>query len=203
MLERTIIEGVAMNQLHNLNRQKCASCHSQFLPFIALTKAKDNGIPIDEGTYDAMAEAIVDTYSHSEMRKMVEVDFDLSAGQSSPLAVWSLVDAALKPDMRFDGELHTTATYQKADGGWQSLERRFPIMDSDITPTAWSIRALSRYPMQGRRSEFQDRIDRARSFLQKQTPRSAEESASLLLGLYWSGLEGAALQPYVDQLLSR
>ena len=200
LLERTVIEGVKMNELY---ARKCVNCHNQLMPFIALTKARVNGLPIDQQTYDQMAVAIVDNYYHGHLRKRVEVDVALSPGQWPPLVIWAMVDANLEPDMRFDGALHTTAIYQRANGSWQSRERRSPIMDGDITPTAWSIRALAHYPMKGRRAEFQERIERAQAYLQKQTPRSAEESASLLLGLYWSGFERTSLKPYVDGLLAR
>ena len=201
LLERTITQGPAIYAQYTNDGKACLSCHNQLLPLTALATAKNKGVPVDPENF-ANARQTVESFSTgTQFAKSSEVTFDPSSGHSSTLEIWAMLEAGIKPSSHYDGELHTIAQSQMYDGRWATLEQRVPLMGTDVTPTAWAIRALAHYPMPGRRAEFTHRIEKAKQFLLRTKPRSAEEAAHKILGLYWAGLTPDQLQDHAAVLL--
>jgi hypothetical protein len=99
-----------------------------------------------------------------------------------------------------DAFVHDIAASQASDGSWHPVLNR-PPMTSTITNTAQAIRALQAYGPEGRRQEFQERIERARAWLLAASPKVTEEQAMQLLGVSWSGgVEPARLKAMASQL---
>jgi hypothetical protein len=78
---------------------------------------------------------------------------------------------------------------QRTDGRWTTgIVARPPIEDGDIFRTALGIRALSLYGPPGRSADINERISRARRWLENARPTTAEDRNTQLLGVYWAGL---------------
>jgi hypothetical protein len=79
---------------------------------------------------------------------------------------------------------------------------RPPIEDGDFASAALGIRALSVYGPPGR-TETPERIQRARNWLLRAVPLTADDRNMQLLGLHWAGAEEQVLQKLSRDILGR
>jgi hypothetical protein len=104
-----------------------------------------------------------------------------------------------------DAILHYLAARQEPDGSWiQAGLARPPLETGAISRTAFAVRALKVYGWPARRQEFDERIARARTWLQAAHPSTRYEEADRIAGLKAAGapasdLEKAALALIKEQ----
>ena len=98
--------------------------------------------------------------------------------------------------------VHYVAVRQHPSGAWVLLGiARPPIEDSTIARTALAIRALSLYGWPARQSEFDERIRRARHWLQHAKPATTYEYAACLTGLHAAQAPNSDLRKFAAGLL--
>ncbi len=98
--------------------------------------------------------------------------------------------------------VHYIAVRQDPSGAWVNLGlARPPIEDSSITLTAMAVRALKLYGWPARQSEFDDRIERARVWLQNAKPVTTYERADKIAGLQAAGVPVSSLSGEAAALL--
>ena len=84
----------------------------------------------------------------------------------------------------------TLLTKQRAEGNWHGIgASRAPIQDGDLSRTALSIRTLTAFGIPARKTEIDERVGRAATWLSAQTPISTEDRVMQLLGLKWANTE--------------
>jgi hypothetical protein len=94
---------------------------------------------------------------------------------------------------------HLIATYQRPDGSFMLLGLRPPIESSTVTGTALSIRALQVY---GKDGDTEERIERARKWLENARPVTGEDRSMRLMGLAWAKSSPEAVHAAVDQVIT-
>jgi ankyrin repeat protein len=93
-----------------------------------------------------------------------------------------------------DAIVHYLAANQTSSGGWISAGlSRSPMEESNITRSSLAVRVLRAYGWPARQAEFDERIERARSWMLKAEPRTTYERAELLLGLQAAGASASDL----------
>jgi ankyrin repeat protein len=103
-----------------------------------------------------------------------------------------------------DSMVHYIAVQQQPSGAWSSFgESRAPLEDSDISRTAAAIRVLRDYGWPARREEFDERLARARAWLEKAQPVTSYESADRINGLRAAGMSVSELRPDVEAILKQ
>ncbi|HKY21851.1 MAG TPA: ankyrin repeat domain-containing protein [Vicinamibacterales bacterium] len=164
----------------------CASCHSQNIVDIAEKSAKSKGLTVDAKLI-AQRQTLTKAPFFSPASLLDRMDPpvpDLSA-----YALIGLASGGYPPDQVTDAITVNLMAQQRADGAWLTgAIARPPIEDGQIFRTALVIRALSLYGPPGRGPEIQARIARARAWLAKATPVTAEDRNMQLLGLHWAAL---------------
>ena len=103
-----------------------------------------------------------------------------------------------------DATMHFIANRQMPDGRWTISYggvSRAPIEESDITRTMLAIRMLKSYSWPARQSEFDQRIARARKWMEGAQTRTSYEMAEKLLGLKWAGSTEGQLKRAAEDLL--
>ena len=196
LLERTAVESFKEFSSHG---QNCISCHNQLLPLMAVSLAKRKGIDHDQQALEQMV---------SMERKMPKIQqainsettFHPSPSTFFGYLLWGMASESAQPDFSTDVAVHCVAAYQAEDGGWLQPFSRPPITDSEISSTALGVRALTLYPLPGRKAEMEERVARAADWLRKSTPRITEDHVLKLLGLYWAGEQRERLAPLVSEL---
>lgn len=159
----------------------CTSCHNQSLPQMAWSMARERGLKVDEAVAEQQVKATVAMF-----KPMQEA---LAAGKvrlpNPPVSVsYSLLGMAAenyKPDALTEVTANLVAREQQPDGSFAVLPGRPPLEDSTFTGTALSIRALQHYG-----NDPQDRIERARQWLEKANPSTTEDRVMQLLGMTWA-----------------
>lgn len=102
-----------------------------------------------------------------------------------------------------DAGVSYIAGSQQPDGRWHMGGiSRPPLEEGDFGRTALAIQVLKAYGWPGRQQEFDERIARARQWLLKAKATSSYMLAEQLLGLTWSGADGATLAKYARRLVA-
>jgi prenyltransferase beta subunit len=148
---------------------------------MAWSMARERGLKVDETIAQQQVKAIVAMF-----KPMQEA---LAAGKvrlpNPPVSVsYSLLGMAAenyKSDSLTDVTASLIAREQQPDGSFPVLPGRPPLEDSTFTGTALSIRALQAYG-----KDPQDRIERARQWLEKAKPATTEDRVMHLLGMSWA-----------------
>ena len=116
-----------------------------------------------------------------------------------PVSVgYSLVGMAAAnytPDALTEITANVVAREQQPDGSLLVVPGRPPLEDSTFTGTALSIRALQSYG-----KDPQDRIERARQWLERAKPSTTEDRVMQLLGMTWAKSNPDQLRTAGEQL---
>ena len=206
-VKKAVEKSLALLQTTNASFFKeggCAGCHSQQLTAVALKAARDRSVKFDEK-------------AASEQVKVMAAEFlsqtDLLLQRMDPPAgtiITSFTLMALNamnypPDAITDAMVCNVASQQQADGRWHSSRLtnvRAPMQDGDISATAKDILALREFGFPGRKTEFDQRIDRARKWLAAAVPKYNEDRAFQLLGLKWAGAEPDVIGKLAKELMA-
>jgi hypothetical protein len=159
----------------------CNSCHNQFLPAVAHTRAKEKGLRVGETiaqlppeSLEVAAERI---YEMSGLFGANSVGYQLFAES----AVRNL------DEDRLLATLHYLRSLQEPDGSWRTTGNRPPLTYDDYLTTGLAIHALKTLSHPADRQDTEERLARARSWLLESNPQTTQERAFHLLGLTWSG----------------
>jgi hypothetical protein len=156
---------------------------------MAVRAARSNGMRVDE----TIAREQRDTMKFQWASRREQCLQDIDPGGATDQLVYSLFGlwaAGHEPDGTTDGLVAQVAAAQRRDGSWWlGGISRSPIEESRIARTALALHGLQLYAFPARKTEFDQRVARARAFLLEAKPRTTDEHAMRLLGLAWSGAE--------------
>ncbi len=162
----------------------CVSCHHQSLPAVALQVSCERGFRVDEEKAKLQAETTLRLVASRRER------FLQGAGVVDRLdaGYWLLgLDASgVTRNETTDALVHYLTLQQANDGHWRPTLPRPPANDSDCTATALAMRGLVHFGPPGRRAEIAGRIEKARNWLLKATPKTTEARTFHLFGLKWA-----------------
>src|SRR5262249_23082071 len=99
-----------------------------------------------------------------------------------------------------DASVIEMAGRQTPEGSWTAFGHRPPLEYSRIGATALALRTMQLYGPPGLKSQFDQRVARAREWLLAAEPASNSEHAFRLLGLAWIRAEKALIAGEVDAL---
>ncbi|MBS1857315.1 MAG: ankyrin repeat domain-containing protein [Acidobacteria bacterium] len=179
----------------------CFSCHAQYLNGVAVSTVKPLGLHAD---YDLEArEARADAALISGLeQQLFQVQDPTTGVDGLEFSLLEMAAAGLPPTMSTDAIVHHIAAMQRKEGDWPNyFEARPPIEDGTFTHTAKGVRVLRLYGSPGRKAEFDERVARAASWLEKAEPSSTEDRAMQILGMVWAGRKAPAA--CVRQLVAR
>jgi ankyrin repeat protein len=184
-----------------LEQRECVSCHHQFLPAMALGSARDRGFLLNEVSLRRQVDRQVHLWSARknqalEMQQPVPVPpHFLGAG------LLGLAAIGYPPDDMTEAMASYLASTQGTDGRW-AFGSRPPLDHGAISATVKALRVLQVYPVEALRTEFAERVARARDWLIRTTPRTHTERFFRLLGLGWSGADPMELEAGMRELIS-
>jgi N-acyl-D-amino-acid deacylase len=174
--------------LRHASKQDCASCHQQYLPMAAVGHARSRSVGFD---HEAAREQID---SLAKLRKrnfglefVTQTLFHPDPAHTFGYHLFGFAAEGVPPSATTDGMVHHLVTVQASDGRWYNQAPRPPMMSSDVTATALSIQAITRYGWPGRKEEFAASVERARRWLWQVKAETNEEAVFQLLGLHWAG----------------
>ena len=179
----------------------CLSCHAQHLNGLAVSTAKPFGIQADYELEAREARATATLRGGIE-QQLFQVQDPIAGVDSLQFSLIQMAAAGLAPTLATDSLMHHIAAMQRKEGDWPNYgSARPPLEDGGFSHTAKGIRALSRYAIPGRKSEFDDRIARAAGWLEKAEPRTMEDRTMQILGIAWAGQKAPSNR--VQQLVAK
>ncbi len=179
----------------------CAGCHHQIIQarvFAAATRARLNPDPNLRKTFlESMTVLRPEIVSLFPVLRVAPGDYDPALA-----GMMAFADLGVPANGVTDLVVHYIAARQHPSGAWINLGlARPPIEDSSITLTAMAIRTLKLYSWPARQAEFDERTQRARSWLEKAKPITTYESADKITGLQAAGVPVANLAAEAVALL--
>ena len=165
----------------------CVSCHADHLNGIAVAAAKPLGIPADYPLETSRA-AVTATLRGLMDQEMYQLQDPPVGPDGIEFSLMQLAASNVPPTLSIDSMVHYVAALQRKEGDWPLFGTvRPPLEDGSFTQTAKGIRTLRLYAIEGRKAEFDDRIERAVKWLEAAGPRTTEDRSMQVLGIAWAG----------------
>ena len=185
------------------NQSGCVGCHHQ--PVIAQAQrcAKDAGVVLNEKLAREQLLQLKSQWAASQEEFLQSLN---PGGGPNRLgeSLLGLHAAGYPADSITDSAVVDLAESQSADGKFLGGEgsARPPITESVIASTARAIRALQVYSIPARKAEFDARISRARGWLERTVPVSADDFTMRLAGLHWARSDSRVVEESARKLLA-
>ncbi len=185
--------------------QTCFSCHHSGLPSIALQRAREHGVPVDEGS---AREVALKSFTSPDTENLVSLDLAIQGpllidpGMGTGLTLISGAAAGLKPSLVMAVHAVRAANWQSEDGTWPTVDARPPSSHSIFTSTAVAAQAIDLYMPKQLEAKKRLVVQRARHWLEKAQPKTTEDFTFRLFGLKWTGADAGKLREAADQLLA-
>lgn len=128
--------------------QTCFSCHHSGLPSIALQRAREHGVPVDEVS---AREVALKAFASPDTENLVSLDLAIQGpllidpGIGTGLTLIAGGAAGLKPSLVTAVHAMRAANWQAEDGTWATVDARPPSSHSIFTNTAVAARAIDLY----------------------------------------------------------
>ncbi len=180
-------------------KETCTSCHSQLLPEIPLSLARQRGVAVDEA---AAREATSAAFAFLKDFNAAVQGYDYIDNFPVGLSLVAAHAAGIPASLTTAAYAQLVASYQHPDGSWFTIDVRPPQAYGAYATTAFCARAVRLYLPDQLNGEKETRMRRARAWLLKSQPRDAEDRAFQLLGLRWAGADVKACQQAARQLLA-
>ncbi len=181
----------------------CAGCHHQLLTAMVVRAAHTAGMRVDE---EVAREQLITVIAELERQQELFLQgIDLFGPQVLLPYLFELAESGYAPDSITDSAVADLITSQSADGSWNRglAVSRAPIQEGNIARTAQATRILRVYGPPARRTEIENRIGAARTWLLQAKARTGDDYAMRLAGLSWSGAEKEKVQRAARSLLAQ
>jgi hypothetical protein len=179
----------------------CVSCHAQNITTVASATARRKGIPIDEPAQKEMVRATRLQFAAAGYGLLER--FDLPAVDILTYSLFGLAADGTPADRITDMMVHNVAAQQRADGSWSRAGiMRPPTADGGFSVTAIAIKNLRDFAPPARKTEMDQRIQKAAKWLMQTKPRTTEDAVMQLLGARWAGLSSDKIQKLANNVLA-
>jgi ankyrin repeat protein len=181
-------------------KRGCVTCHSQALPGQVAAVARSKGIAVNEELARKNQQQMLAFFKTAAEAAM---QGDQPAGNF--ITVGYVMAAFAAEHYPLDNVTaaftHLLANQQMADGTWLGNGvSRPPMEDSIVSQTAEAVRAMTLYPIAGRKAEVDAKLRTAQRFLLSTVPGTTEERNMRLMGLVWTKAPRADVSAAVRQV---
>ncbi len=183
--------------------RRCVTCHSQALPGQLAATARAKGIAVNGELTRKNMEQMLSFFKTAGEAAM---QGDRTAGDFVTVGyVMSAFAAEQYPlDDITAQSTHLLLGQQMADGAWLGNGvSRPPMEDSMVSQTALAVRAITLYPIPGRKAELDEALRRAQLWLLAAVPSTTEERNMRLMGLVWSKAPRAQINGAAQQVIAK
>lgn len=179
-------------------KQSCVSCHNQILPLLALKRAREHGVPVNE---ELAAKMLRQSVANLRIDYAIQ-GWNPEMTNEEAFTLLAAHDSGVQANDTAATFARLFARRQMPDGRWLLDDMRPPQSFSEITSTAVVLRAIQLYSLPRMKAETLQRVERARSWLEAQTPRETDEVVFRFLGMAWAGSDRKLVDQAVTRLLA-
>jgi ankyrin repeat protein len=174
--------------LRHASKQDCVSCHQQYLPMAAVGHIRNRSVRFDPDAAREQVALVTRVGGLFDQHEVVaQTLFHPDPAHTFGYQSFGLAAEGVPASAKTDAEVHHLVTVQSPSGRWFNNIPRPPMMSSDVTATALSIRAINSYSWPGLKEEFAMSVENARRWLWTVKAETNEEMVFQLLGLHWAG----------------
>lgn len=191
-----ILRSVTEYGLH----RDCFSCHHHAVPMLAATIARDHGFSVDKDVLDQIVDQTRD-----DLRGALK-SYQSGQGQGggatrAGYALFTLKAAGADPDETTAAVVSFLLSRDQREGRWRTTSDRPPSEASDFTTTYLAIEALREYGSKAEKDRIDDRIAKARKWLEETPGKSTEDQVFRLFGLHAVDADPATIETVAADLL--
>lgn len=181
-------------------KRTCFTCHSQALPVLALTEAKQHGFEVDEAN---LKRQLDHTFAHLGRGKEKYLEGKGQGGRviTAGYALWALEAGEHEPDETTEAVTSYLLQYQSKSTHWRHPGSRPPSSGSDFTTTYVALRGLAAYGTDEQEQDIESRFETVRKWLLKAKPAETEDRVFRLRSLKYVEADEKELRASVDELI--
>lgn len=186
---------------HRENRT-CFACHSQGLPVLAISAAKDRGFAIDE---EELGKQLTHTAKFLESNKENYLQGKGQGGQADTAgyALWALSAGGWKPDETTAAVTEYLLQRHKDKDHWQNTSNRPPTEAGAFTTTYIALYSLDAFGTDAQQERVAARTEQVRQWLVSTPAKDNEDRVFRLLALDSAGAPKSDIESATKELIAK
>jgi ankyrin repeat protein len=177
----------------------CVSCHNNLQTASTVVLARGHSFTVDEQLAREARTILAADLDGMREQSLQGVIAPGGMTTTTGYLLIALEDNGQPPSLSTDALVRLLRHWQNDDGRWQAVVRP-PQEGSEFTSTAVSMRGIQLYGDANDRAN-REAIERARGWLERNTPFNTEDRAFRLFGLVWAGSKPARRDAAINELL--
>lgn len=186
---------------HRENRT-CFACHSQGVPILALTAAKEKGFAIDEAELAEQLQFIA-TFLGGNREKYQQGKGQGGQADTAGYALVTLAAANWKPDETTSAVVEYLLQHHQDRDHWRNTSNRPPTEATPFTTTYLALHSLAAFAKEEHAERTAARRKQVRKWLEKTPAKDTEDRAFRLLALQAAGAATTEIEAATNELLSK
>lgn len=186
---------------HRENRT-CFACHSQGMPVIAISAAKDRGFKVDE---EELSRQLAHTAKFLDGNRENYLQGKGQGGQADTAgyALWTLAAGGWKPDETTAAVTEYLLQRHKDKDHWQNTSNRPPTEAGEFTTTYIALYSLDAYGTEAQQERAAARTEQVRQWLAKTPAKDNEDRVFRLLALDAAGAPRPEIEAAAKELIAK
>lgn len=169
-------------------QKTCFACHNQATPMLAFAAAKANGFDVPAELFQSQSEHVIG-FLESNRERFKDGRGTGGGAATASYALFTLELAGHKPDDTTAAVVGYLLRNQADRDHWRTTSNRPPTESSDFTTTYLAVRAVRVWGAAPDKLQIAKRVDSAREWLKKSSPKDTEDRVFRLLGLKEAGAD--------------
>lgn len=169
-------------------QKTCFACHNQATPMLAFATAKAGGFDVPAELLKSQSEHVVG-FLESNRERFKDGRGTGGGAATASYALLTLELAGHKADENTAAVVGYLLKNQADRDHWRTPSNRPPTEASDFTTTYLAMRAARVWGAAGDKQQVAKRVDSAREWLKKTSPKDTEDRVFRLLGLKEAGAD--------------
>ena len=183
-----------------LRKSGCVSCHHNSLTAMTVALARTSGFAVDEQLSRSHLDRL-GPYLESWRESVLRGAGIPGLQDTVSYILLGMGAAGYVSDPATEAMAYYLRARQLPDGHWRLAAHRPPIESSEFEVTAASLRAMQLFRPAPQRSEYEEAIRLAATWLAANRAATTEDRAFQLLGLVWAGAEKKTIERLAQDLL--
>lgn len=181
-------------------QRTCFTCHSQALPVLAITAARQRGFKVDEANLQKQLKHTTDHLKRGR-KKYLEGRGQGGRVVTAGYALWALEAGGIKPDDTTAAVTHFLLEYQKQAKHWKQSGNRPPSSGSDFATTYVALRGLADFGTEEQQSKIDARTKTVGDWLLTAKPKDTEDRVFRFWALQYVDDAEVAIEKAAKELI--
>lgn len=184
-----------------VNAGGCHSCHGQGLGGVTFSLAKEKGFAVADSIVNEAMDSISNNWT-ARMYYLAQNEDPVAIVVSGGYDLWALSATKYETNKTIQLLAKNIMYRQKKDGSWVSPNLRPPLEYYSFSATALALKGIQAHLPAIFQKEVQQRVEKAKTWMMKNTPIANEEKVFQLLGLTWANGDKDFISQQAKKLLA-